>query len=106
MNTEATRMDREMIDIYSDYLITNFGQATATSLSNVLNGELSHDSITRSLADRELTSKDYWQYVKPIIREIQDENASLFLAPHQHLTGLGRSIDDLIVESRTAKNLA
>jgi hypothetical protein len=80
-------MDREMIDIYSDYLITNFGQATATSLSNVLGGELSHDSITRSLADRELTSKDYWQYVKPTIREIQDENASL-------------SIDDLIVRSR------
>ena len=91
-------MDREMIDIYSDYLITNFGQATATSLSNVLNGELSHDSITRALADRELTSKDYWKLAKPIIREIQDENASLFLAPHQHLTGLGRSIDDLIVE--------
>ena len=78
-------MDREMIDIYSDYLITNFGQATATSLSNVLNGELSHDSITRALTDRELTSKDYWKLVKPIIREIQDENASL-------------SIDDLIVE--------
>jgi uncharacterized membrane protein (DUF4010 family) len=56
MNIEATRMDREMIDIYSGYLITNFGQAT-TSLSSVLNGELSHDSITRSLADRELTSK-------------------------------------------------
>ncbi len=78
-------MNREMIDIYSDYLITNFGQATATSLSNVLNGELSHDSITRALADRELTSKDYWQYVKPTIREIQDENASL-------------SVDDVIVE--------
>jgi DDE superfamily endonuclease len=85
MNTEATSMNREMIDIYSDYLITNFGQATATSLSNVLNGELSHDSITRALADRELTSKDYWKLVKPIIREIQDENASL-------------SVDDLIVE--------
>ena len=78
-------MDREMIDIYSDYLITNFGQATATSLSNVLNGELSHDSITRALADRELTSKDYWRQVKPTVREIQDENASI-------------SIDDLITE--------
>ena len=78
-------MDREMIDIYSDYLITNFGQATATSLSNVLNGELSHDSITRALADRELTSKDYWRQVKPVIREIQDENAII-------------SIDDLIAQ--------
>jgi DDE superfamily endonuclease len=85
MNTEATSMDRKMIDIYSDYLITNFGQATATSLSNVLNGELSHDSITRSLADRELTSQDYWRQVKPTIREIQDENAII-------------SIDDMIAE--------
>ena len=41
--------------------------------------------FTRALADRELTSKDYWKLVKPIIREIQNQNASL-------------SIDDLIVE--------
>jgi integrase len=81
-------MDREMIDIYSDDLITNFGQATATSLSNVLNGQLSHDSLTRSLADRELTSKDYWHYVKPTIREIQDENASLFLALQQRMRAI------------------
>ncbi len=78
-------MNRKMIDIYSDYLITNFGQATATSLSNVLNGELSHDSITRFLTERELTSKDYWLLVKPTIREVQDENASI-------------SLDDVIVE--------
>jgi hypothetical protein len=100
MNTEATRMDREMIDTYSDYLITNFGQATAISLSNVLGGELGHDSITKALADRGLTSKGYWKLIKPTIREIQDENASLFFAPRQHLTGLGRSIDGLIVEKQ------
>ena len=77
-------MDREMIDLYSDYLITNFGQATATGLSSVLNGEISHDSITRFLSDRELTSKDYWQLVKPVIRRIQEANAYI-------------SIDDVIV---------
>ena len=78
-------MNRKMIDLYSDYLITNFGQATAKGLSNVLDGELSHDSITRFLADHELTSKDYWQIAKTKIREIQNENASI-------------SIDDVIVE--------
>ena len=70
-------MDREMIDLYSDYLITNFGQATATGLSSVLNEEISHDSITRFLSDRELTSKDYWQLVKPVIRSIQEANACI-----------------------------
>ncbi len=63
-------MNREMIDLYSDYLITNFGQATATGLSNVLDGELSHDSITRFLADHELISKNYWQFAKTKIRAI------------------------------------
>ena len=58
-----------MIEIYSDYLITNFGQATAISRSNVLDAELSHDSITSALADRQLTSKDDWKPVKPIIRK-------------------------------------
>jgi DDE superfamily endonuclease len=83
-NKKANNMNREILDLYSDYLITNFGQATATGLSNVLDGEISHDTITRSLVERELTSKDYWQFAKTTIREVQDDNASI-------------SIDDLIV---------
>ena len=83
-------MNREILDLYSDYLITNFGQATATGLSNVLDGEISHDTITRSLAERELTSKDYWQLAKTKIREVQDENASI-------------SIDDVIVEKPSSE---
>lgn len=78
-------MTHELIDLYSDYLITAFGQVSATHLSNVLDGQISHDAITRFLSSRELTSKDCWQLVKPIIREVQDENANL-------------SIDDVIVE--------
>jgi hypothetical protein len=32
-------MNREMIDLYSHNLIANFGQVTATSLANILDGE-------------------------------------------------------------------
>ena len=42
-------MDRNMLDLYSDYLISQNKYATATGLSDVLNGEISHDKVTRFL---------------------------------------------------------
>lgn len=104
-------------------MITSCGQATGTSLSNVFNGETSHDSIIRALVDRKLTSKDYWKIVKPTIREIQDEKASLsiddlivdnphseefgvvayFLTTQQHLSGSGRYFD--YTQGRTVKGI-
>ena len=39
-----------ILDFYSDYLITAFGQTTATGLAALLNGEISHDQIQRWLA--------------------------------------------------------
>ena len=35
-------------ELYSDYLLVNQGQTTATGLSALIDGELSHDAITRS----------------------------------------------------------
>jgi hypothetical protein len=32
-------------DLYSDYLLVNQGQTTATGLSALLDGKLSHDTI-------------------------------------------------------------
>ena len=78
-------MNRALIDLYSDYLITAFSQASATSLSRALDGQISHDTITRFLADHTLTGRDYWQLVKPFIREVQGPNAVI-------------AIDDFIVE--------
>ncbi len=78
-------MNRELIDLYSDYLITAFGQTSATNLSRVLNHEISHDTITRFLTNKELTSRDFWKIVKPEIRRIQKPNAMI-------------AIDDFIVE--------
>lgn len=61
-----------MLDIYTDYLISSFGQATATGLSRLLSGQISHDKVTRSLASEPKTSADLWQEVKPLVRAVED----------------------------------
>ena len=69
-------MKKEM-DLYSDYLLSSFGQVTATGLSNLLDGALSHDKITRMLSRNEFTSSDLWAEVKPLVRKYESEDACL-----------------------------
>lgn len=68
-----------LAEIYSDYLIASFGLTTATGLSQMLDGEISHDKITRFLAGKVKTSKDLWHFVKPLIREIESDAACLII---------------------------
>ncbi len=42
-------MNKQLLDIYSDYLIAQNQYATATGLSDLLEGQISHDKITRFL---------------------------------------------------------
>ena len=63
----------KLLDLYSDYLISAFGQTTATGLASLLNDEISHDSVQRFLAVERQTSADLWQIVKPHIRKIESE---------------------------------
>jgi hypothetical protein len=67
----------KILDLYSDYLISAFGQTTATGLSNLLDGELSHDQITRFLAQAPHSAADLWQIVKPHIRKIESAEGVL-----------------------------
>ena len=69
----------DIAEIYSDYLIASFGLTTATGLSKLLDAEISHDKITRFLAGKARTSKDLWQFVKPLVREIESDDACLIL---------------------------
>ena len=57
--------------MYSDYLISAFGQTTAPGLSALLNGEISHDSVQRFLAGERQTSVHLWQVVKSHVRKIE-----------------------------------
>ncbi len=70
-------MNKEKLDLYTDYLISNTSYATATGLSSMLDGEVSHDSITRFLSSRTYTSKDLWLEVKRTVRKIEEESGCL-----------------------------
>jgi hypothetical protein len=50
-------MDGDLLDIYSDYLLISTKKVTATGLSELLDGAISHDQITRFLAGEELDGK-------------------------------------------------
>ena len=71
--------DNELLDIYSDYLISAFGLTTATGLASLLDGQISHDRIQRFLASQKRTSTDLWTIVKPHIRAIQQADGVLIV---------------------------
>lgn len=67
-----------LLDLYSDYLISSFGQTTATGLAKLFGGAISHDQVTRFLAGPGRTSADLWRIVKPSVRQVQrDESAMI-----------------------------
>jgi len=72
-------------DLYIDYLISAFGAVTATGFSEMLDGAISHDKVTRMLSQPAQTSKDLWLRVKPLVRQAESDDGVLI-------------IDDSIVE--------
>lgn len=71
--------DEELLDLYSDYLISAFGQTTATGLSALLEGTISHDRIQRFLAGEKHRRADLWQIVKPHARQIQSDDGVMIV---------------------------
>lgn len=67
-------MDRAMLEIYSDYLISSFGQTSTTVLSKLLDGKISHDQLTRFLAQGHPLSQTVWQLAKPLVRRIEQDH--------------------------------
>src|SRR5574341_2277466 len=61
----------ELLDLYSDYLISAFGQTTGTGLAALLAEQISHDRVQRGLASEKRTSADLWRVVKPHVRQIE-----------------------------------
>jgi hypothetical protein len=71
--------NQELLDIYSDYLLSSFGPTTATGLSRLVGGSLSHDEITRLLAGEVQSSASWWQRVKPLVRQNERKDGVLIL---------------------------
>lgn len=75
----------ELIDLYSDYLLTSFGLSSAVGMSKMLDGEYSHDQISRFLAQTTLTPLDYWKAIKPIVRKVEQDDGVI-------------AVDDFIID--------
>lgn len=71
--------NQELLDIYSDYLLSSFGPTTATGLSRLVGGSLSHDEITRLLAGEMQSSARWWQRVKPLVRQNERADGVLIM---------------------------
>ena len=71
-------MKTNHLELYTDYLLVNAaGYATATGLSSMMEGEVSHDEITRLLSEQEFTSKNLWKEVKSTVQQVESEEACL-----------------------------
>lgn len=72
-------MEKDLLDLYSDYLLSSFSHVTATGLSRMTGGEVSHDRITRFLASEEMDSRALWRLVKPLARQVEDDDGVLVI---------------------------
>jgi hypothetical protein len=71
-------MKTNHLELYTDYLLVNAaGYATATGLSTMMEGEVSHDDITRLLSKQEFSAKNLWLEVKSTVRQVESEEACL-----------------------------
>jgi hypothetical protein len=57
-------------DLYTDYLISSTSLTTATGLSSLLKGSITHDKITRHLSKDNYDSRFLWKKVKTMVEEI------------------------------------
>jgi hypothetical protein len=79
-------MNKDLLDIYSDYLISQNQYATATGLAALRDGEVSHDQVSRFLRENDYDSKELWRYVKSDVRT------------HEKMSGGVLLLDDTISE--------
>jgi hypothetical protein len=83
-----------LLDAYTDFLMICPGQASATFMSDILEGSVSHDQITRLLSSGKVDTQALWKMVKPICHEIQSSDGVLIIddsilpKPHSRINGL------------------
>lgn len=63
-----------LLDLYTDFLMTSPNVASALIMSKMLQDTYSHDSITRMLAQDELDQSLFWKIIKPTIRQVESED--------------------------------
>jgi hypothetical protein len=64
-------MKKQLLELYTDYLMSSFSYTTATGLSVMSDGKISHDKVTRFLSSEDFTPSGLWMLIKPTVREIE-----------------------------------
>lgn len=72
-------MNKALLDLYSDYLLSSFSLATATGLASLVDQAYSHDQITRFLDQPRYEQKEYWQTIKPVVRQVERDDAAILV---------------------------
>jgi len=85
-------MKTQLLDLYTDYLMSSFSYTTATELSVMLEGKISHDKVTRFFRSEDFTPAGLWELIKTTVREIESEEGLII-------------IDDTIEEDIATSNL-
>ncbi len=70
-------MGSKLLDIYSDHLICQNKYTTATKLSDLLSGDITHGKITKYLNSSNLGSKELWEYNKLKIKKYQSDKGGV-----------------------------
>jgi hypothetical protein len=69
----------DLLDLYSDYLISSCGLATATGMSAALDNRITHDKVTDLLSSGYISSQRLWLEVRPMCEEIEQDDAVLII---------------------------
>ena len=72
-------MDKQLLELYSDYLISSCSQTSATGVSQLLDEAISHDQITGFLSGGDYGSRELWQLVKAVVRPVENEDGVLII---------------------------
>ena len=82
------------LDRYTDYLLSSFGQTSATNMARLMDDQISHDDVTRFLNQPHQIGQTLWKTVKPLVRKHQTQHGVLLVddslahKPHSQESGL------------------
>jgi hypothetical protein len=72
-------MDKQLLEIYSDFLISSFSYTTATKLSILSEGKISHDKVTRFLRSEDFLSSGLWKLVKRTVKDMESTEGVIII---------------------------
>lgn len=72
-------MNQQLLDLYTDSLISSFTQTTATRLSRLLEGAITHDVVTNFLCESDFSAQDLWRLVRVDVRRASSDDAAVVI---------------------------